>query len=135
MSNADYARACELVRSLPAETVLRIAGMCDGHGIIDPRFVREAGLPEIVVQFVTRQHRSDGTPKGTVFVDGVPVSSLVGIHGLELLRMLADALQIDYPRAIGRGFEAANIQLALRRHLAPALSTGNSQLTTGNSQL
>jgi hypothetical protein len=30
MSNADYAHACELIRSLPAETVLKIAGMCDG---------------------------------------------------------------------------------------------------------
>jgi len=135
MSNADYARACELVRSLPAETVLKIAGMCDGHGILDPRFVREAGLPESVVQLVTRKHRSDGTPKGTIFVDGLPVESLVGIHGLELLGFLADALRIDYPRAIGRGFQAAHIQQALRRHFAPALSTGNSQLPTDNSQL
>jgi len=106
------------IRQLPPATVLRVAGLCDGHGVLDPRAFREAGLPEDVVAHLTHTHRSDGTPKGTLYVRGEPVKALSGVYGLDVLRFLAAALGVDYADAFGRGTEARNIQQALHQHFA-----------------
>jgi hypothetical protein len=70
-----------------------------------------------VVKHLARVHRSDGTPKGAIFVRGQPVKRLEGVYGLELLRFLADALDVQYTHAFGRGTEAARIRQALHEHL------------------
>lgn len=98
------------------ETILRAALRCDGHSILDPKAFLEAGLPAAVVESLTSVYRSDGTPKGTIFVDRQPVEELKGVYGLHALRFLAEALGVEYRDAIGRGFEAQNIQQALQQH-------------------
>lgn len=118
MTRSRYQRICELIRACPPEVIHRAASRCDGHSIFLPQAFLDDGLPQEVVSYLTRSHRSDGTPKGTIFVEGQPVKDLEGIYGLDLLRLLAEALNITYRSAIGRGFEAQNIQSALRQHFA-----------------
>jgi hypothetical protein len=108
-----------LIRGLDADVILRVAGMCDGHGILDPQALIEAGLPEPVVRQHTRTLRSDGTLKGSLFVNGRAVQRLRGVYGLTLLMSLADTLDVAYPERIGRGSQAGVIQSALHRHLTP----------------
>ena len=99
--------------------ILTAAALCDGHSILKPDALADSGLPQEVVGYLTRTYRSDGTPKGTVFVDGRPVAELRGVYGLDALRFFASSLGVEYRRALGRGFEASNIRDALSRHLAP----------------
>lgn len=109
----------ELVKQCEAECILRAAGRCDGHSILKPEALTDAGLPAEVVKHLTSTHRSDGTPKGTIFVSGQAVKELKGVYGLDALRFLARTLGIEYRDAIGRGFEAQNIQQALVAHFKP----------------
>ena len=118
MKKKDFQKLIEQVRALPGETILAAAYRCDGHTIFKPEAFLDAGLPKTVVDYVTHNHASDGSPKGTIFVKGQPVDDLSGVYGLDLLRFLADALGVEYRRAMGRGFEAQNIQSALKLHFA-----------------
>ena len=116
MKKKDLQKLIELVRALPKDVVLKAAYRCDGWTIFKPEAFLDAGLPKEVVDYVTHTHGSDGSPKGTIFVEGEPVKALTGVYGLDLLRFLANALDIEYRRAMGRGFEAQNIQAALKQH-------------------
>ncbi len=113
----DFKKLTEQVCQLPPETILRAAARCDGHGILKPEALTDAGFPAEVVAYLTTRHQSDGSPKGTIFVNGEPVKELTGVYGLDALRFIADALDLKYQRALGRGTEAANIRSALHRHL------------------
>jgi len=109
--------AHRLIRETEPAVLWRVAEMCDGHGIIDPTALIEAGLPAEAVSYFTETLKSDGTPKGTIFVDGQPVDSLIGAYGLRLLEAIAGALDVTYPSFMGRGYQARAIQSALRLHL------------------
>jgi hypothetical protein len=113
-------RCAQIVRALPAEIILKAASRCDGHTIFKPEAFLDVGLPRDVVEHVTRKYTSDGSPKGTIYVEGKAVDQLSGVYGLDLLRFLASALGVEYRSALGRGFEAQNIQAALRQHLVAA---------------
>ena len=108
----------EQVRRCGRRAVLRAAAACDGHTILDPRVLVDAGVPAEVVAHLTRTHRSDGTFKGTILSGGGPVAQVRGVAGLDALRLFADALGVRYRRAYGRGSEAHNIRTALARHFA-----------------
>ena len=125
MKQKDYKKLIEQVRSLPGETILAAASRCDGHTIFKPEAFLDAGLPKEVVDHLTHTHGSDGSPKGTIFVKGEPVKELAGVYGLDMLRFLADALGVEYRRAMGRGFEAQNIHAALRQHFATRKPTAS----------
>jgi len=116
MSKRNSARLAGLVKQCSPEAILRAASLCDGHTIFVPKAFIDAGLPPEVVEHLTTSHTSDGSPKGTIFVGGRAVPELRGVYGLDVLRFLAHALDVDYPRALGRGTEAANIRSALHRH-------------------
>ena len=122
MSISRHQQIANQVRSCAPEIILKAAALCDGHSILKPEALLSAGLLAEVVEHLTTTHRSDGTPKGTLFVAGQAVSELRGVYGLHALRFFATALDVEYRRALGRGFEAANIQNALRRHFAPQQS-------------
>ena len=119
----QYQRAVELVRQCQPEVILRAAARCDGHTIFKPEAFTDAGLPAEVTQLFTRTYKSDGSPKGTIFVKGQPVKTLAGVYGLDLLRFIASALGVEYRQAMGRGFEAQNIQIALRQRLTPLIKS------------
>lgn len=123
MNRKQYQQLVEQVRALPKETILAAAYRCDGHTIFKPEAFLDAGLPQAIVDYVTHSHASDGSPKGTIFVDGQPVKELAGVYGLDLLRFLADSLGVQYASAIGRGFQAQHIQTALKRHFDSAAAT------------
>jgi acyl CoA:acetate/3-ketoacid CoA transferase len=104
------------VRQCDPTIILRAADRCDGHNIMSPQAFVDAGLPQEVVAHLTRTYKSDGTPKGTLFVNGQAVGELRGVYGLDLLKFLAAALGVEYPSAFGRGRQARHIQAALREH-------------------
>lgn len=113
----------EQIRHLPPEVILKAASRCDGHTIFKPEAFTNDGLPEDVVSYITHTYKSNGSPKGTIFVAGEAVKELKGVYGLDLLRLLASALNVTYQSAMGRGFEARNIQHALQQHFASILKS------------
>ena len=118
MNRREFQKLADAVRQCRPEVSLRAAERCDGHSILKPEALADAGSPLAVVEHLTTTHRSDGTPKGTIFIEGQPVEELKGVHGLDVLRFLARALGVEYRDAIGRGFEAPNIRAALRQPFA-----------------
>lgn len=84
----------------------------DGHGLYPPEFyaphfdVRAMGLVDV--------HRSDGTPKGTIFVNGLPVDKLEAVWNLAFLEYLVADAGLPYPDAMGRGFRAQQAVNSLR---------------------
>lgn len=94
---------------------------CDGHSVMRPEFfVNDCGLPPLLVKGVTRYHRSDGTPKGTIFNgQGEALYGLRGVYGLDMLWALARIINADTSGccALGRGFLARQIQNAIRIRL------------------
>jgi hypothetical protein len=108
-----------MVKQCGPETILRAASLCDGHSILKPEAFIEAGIPTAVVEHMTRMYRSDGSPKGTIFVAGKRVKQLRGIYGLAMLRFLASTLEVEYRESFGRGTEARNIQASLHQHFGP----------------
>ncbi len=116
MTAKQRVKLIHAVRDCDGAVLLKAAGLCDGHCILAPQALLDVGLPAAVVEHVTRTYKSDGSPKGTIFVSGQPVAELRGVYGLDLLRFLAEALDVKYRSAIGRGFEAQNIQLALNQY-------------------
>jgi len=117
MGKNQYRLLLEQVKQCSPHAVLRAASLCDGHSILAPQAFIDAGLPAELVAHLTTTHRSDGTPKGSIFVDGRVVEELQGVYGLDVLRFMASALELEYRSALGRGFEAANIRQALTAHL------------------
>ena len=107
----------ELIRCLPSQTILNVARLCDGHTILPPERLIDAGLPNEVVAAVTTTYRSDTTsPKTTIFVDGQPVEQIRGIYSLDLLQRLAGALGVTYRECYGRGSQATAIREAVYEH-------------------
>ena len=119
MNSRQLQKLATEVRAIAPEAILRAVDLCDGHGILNPQALLTAGLPENVVVHLTRTYKSDTRdPKATLFVNGQAVKELTGVYGLEALRFLAWSVGAEYPRALGRGFEARNIQRALHEHFA-----------------
>jgi acyl CoA:acetate/3-ketoacid CoA transferase len=118
MNQRQYARRVKLLNECSPETILKAADRCDGHGILKPEAFVDAGLPAAVIHHLTRTYKSDGSPKGTIFVQGEPVKELSGVYGLDMLRFLASALGVEYAPALGRGLEARRIQAALHQHFS-----------------
>lgn len=117
MSRTTIDTTYRLIRDTDPAVLWRVATMCDGHGILDPRKLVDAGLAAQAVEYFTETLRSDGTPKGTIFVEGKPVDELAGVHGLRLLEAIAHALGVTYQPFMGRGYQAQAIHAALRIHL------------------
>ena len=115
--------AVQLIKQCPPEVILQAASRCDGHTILKPEAFTDVGLPPEITLLFTRTYKSDGSPKGTIFVKGQPVKTLAGVYGLDLLRFIASALGVEYRQAMGRGFEAQNIQIALRQRLTPLIKS------------
>jgi hypothetical protein len=108
-------RLRRLRESAPA-VLARVVEMCDGHNIIDPEALIEAGLDEGLVRGLSQHHYSDGTPKGTLFNErGEPLLFVSGVYGLSLLSDIGSALKLEYPDVLGRGYQARAIKEAFRQ--------------------
>ena len=116
MTRPDYQKLVALIRQTDPQIILRVAGRCDGHTIFKPEAFTDLGLAPEIVEAFTHTHKSDGSPKGSIFVGGQAVQSLKGVYGLDLLEFLAQALDVKYRGCLGRGFQAAAIQQALQAH-------------------
>ncbi len=89
----------------------------DGHGIFLPEYYYNIGLPPEFVDQYIKEHRSDGTIKGTIHNNGVTKSVAIGVYNLDLLRGIASLFQLNYPHYFGRGREATAIIEALKNNL------------------
>lgn len=117
MTKITLDTASRLIRETDPAVLWRVATMCDGHGIINPAALIEAGLPTKAVAYFTETLKCDDTHKGTIFVEGQPVDELAGVYGLRLLEGIASALGVTYQPFMGRGYQARAIQAALRAHI------------------
>lgn len=94
----------------------------DGHGIfrIDA-IVEEHPEIEAIAMWLKqleRKHKSDGTPKGTLFNDrGEPLLFLIGVGCLDVHHALAREMRVTFMEAYGRGTEARRIQTAVLARL------------------
>ena len=103
------------------ELVEKIGG--DGWTI----FRADAGifrnLTDEIRERVVRVHKSDGTPKGSLWDDdGGMIPELNGIYALDLMWVLAEEVKADTTIAaskMGRGFASRALADAIKEKLAP----------------
>lgn len=119
-----YPQALALLAALPKETLLAIANVSrgDGHTLFDPTAFITAGLTVELANFFTVTHKSDGTPKGTIFHKGVIVDQVEGIYGLTVNEAIANALELQIGAFFGRGFRAHALHTVIQHHCAAAAS-------------
>lgn len=117
-----YPQALALLAALPKETLLAIANVSrgDGHTLFDPTAYIAAGLTVELASFFTVTHKSDGTPKGTIFHKGGVVDQVEGIYGLTVNEAIASALELQIGTFFGRGFRAAAFFTAIQHHCQPS---------------
>lgn len=108
---------------LPKETIIKVLDVIggDGHSLFSPAAFIEAGLPKNIVKAFTDVIPSDmRNPKGMIFDhNGRLLSHLKGVYGLHLLGALARSLGAPTSSALGRGFEARQLDKNIRDHLDP----------------
>jgi hypothetical protein len=107
------------LQSVPADALLRAVNACDGHTIVRPEFFthKKIGLPAWFVAPLVQKHRSDGSPKGTIFNDrGEALLGTEGVYMLDFLWHVARFVRADLSgcSAMGRGFLARQLQAAIR---------------------
>lgn len=78
----------------------------DGHELFAPSHYINMGFSEEFVKGYVKEFTSDGTPKGTIFVDGKTVKKLTGIYNLQFVEGLVRTLDLEMPNKMGRGFQA-----------------------------
>jgi hypothetical protein len=103
---------------LTHDMVVRVLKICggDGHGIYKAESF--SFLPEEFLKPLIVVHRSDRTPKGSIYdQDGSRVPHLKVVYSLDLLRKVADDQEVKYRPAFGRGTVARRITEALDEKL------------------
>ena len=98
--------------ALPSETVLGIIEHLggDGHGLYDPQFLTELGVPEELVERVTTTYKSDGSYKGSIFdPNGDVIPETTAVYSLDLYRRISGDMGLPGSSALGRGFEAREL--------------------------
>ena len=113
-----YPDALNALAALPKETLLAIANVArdDGHSLFDPTAYIAAGLTVELASFFTQIHKSDNTPKGTIFNKGGIVPQVEGIYGLTVNEAIANALKLNIGTFHGRGFRARALHTAIQHH-------------------
>lgn len=94
----------------------------NGWEIWHPEMFTEMGFSEKSLPI--REHRSDGSPKGTITNGGEILKSVKGVYNLDFLYRLGAFLDADYEGKLGRGSQARAITAAvlpiLEKRLAEA---------------
>ena len=77
----------------------------DGHTIFPPSEYEGFDISDLITT-----HKSDGTPKGTIFAyDGSIMEEVKGVYNLTFLYRLASDLGLEYRSCMGRGSQARAI--------------------------
>lgn len=82
----------------------------DGHTLFAPEFYEPHFTKEELKDLI-QIHKSDGSPKGTIFADdGSVIDKVEAIYNLNFLYWVCARLEIDKsPRAQGRGSQAQEL--------------------------
>lgn len=102
------------------ELVDKIGG--DGWTIFNAEDELFDNLSDDIRKRATKTHKSDGSPKGSIWVDGEIKPQMEGIYALDLMWILAEEVGADVERAGmmgGRGFCSMALAEAINRKLAP----------------
>jgi|TARA_Y100000310_G_scaffold45214_1_gene42171 hypothetical protein len=103
------------------ELVEKIGG--DGWTIFRADAEMFSNLTDEIRERVTRVHKSDGSPKGSLWDDdGGIIPELLGIYALDLMWVLAEEVKADTTIAaskMGRGFASRALADAIVEKLAP----------------
>ena len=95
----------------------------DGHSLYAADADFFAGMPKEIMESVTHTHKSDGTYKGTIFVNGEAVEEMHGVYGLDILWKVANEIGADTSLAggmVGRGSQARALTQAIREKIGDA---------------
>lgn len=93
----------------------------DGHTLFRPEFYAPYfSEDELKKARLIQTHKSDGTPKGTIFAsDGSVVPELKGVYNLSFLYWVAGRVGVTkYVRAEGRGSQASELVGYIREAVA-----------------
>lgn len=89
----------------------------DGWSILKPEFFLDKGIDAELVERLTYTHKSDGSPKGTIFNEqGQALLHLKGIHTLSFLDALGRVFGVSSSK-MGRGFQARELSEGLLKVL------------------
>ena len=123
----ELAKIC---RAIPQEVF--IDTFCDGHTIWDPERFHKMGFPvEYIKQFVFKE-KSDGTSKGTIYVNGEAVAELEGVTSLSVLHDLAQRFGLhqaikNSDGMMGRGFRVQALARPMYEWLHKEFKGGNHE--------
>lgn len=112
---------------LPAETIINIIDHLggDGHGLYDPQFLTQLGVPEELIKRVTITHKSDGTYKGSIFnPDGSVVKEMTAVYSLDLYQIINSDLGLPSSKMLGRGSEARELHRQIKQFVANESGNG-----------
>lgn len=106
-------------KDLPAEVLLKVSDMCDGHSIFRPDSFTKLGVPDALISEYIRDYKSDtSNAKSTIFDgSGKVLSKLSGISGLTVLEAINYDLGLPGSRKMGRGFRADECRDQIYKYL------------------
>lgn len=95
-------------KDLPAETLLKVINLCDGHSIFHAETFVKLGVPDALIAKYVRDHRSNTKDfKSTIFdSSGKVLPKLRGVYGLTVLEAINYDLGLAGSSKMGRGFRA-----------------------------
>lgn len=86
----------------------------DGHSIYDPKLLTGAGMPAEFAEAYSQEHKSDGSPKGSIESGGAIVPSLRGVYSLSFYRRMCELYGVpSLTHCLGRGSEARELHRRL----------------------
>jgi len=118
----QYREVEQLILDTDPMILLECCNRCDGHTIFKHQMFLELGLDERITKFIAQTHTSaaNGDPKHdiTSTQDGRPIEQCYGVYGLQFLRLIANAFDLEWEGALGRGTEARRMQEAIQKHFS-----------------
>jgi len=98
-------------REIPHDAIKALIEMGEGHSLLRPAALVEAGFPADIIASFTGTHLPD------YFPDGTKGKEVRAVYDLHLLCALADDLGVEYFHADGRGRRFRQASAALTEYL------------------
>jgi hypothetical protein len=109
----------KMIRALTIEQIMKALDYIDGdgHTVFKYSALIECGWPEETALAVCTEQTSDGSWKGSIWgKDGKMIKECFGWYSLDLLYAIARSFDVKFGSCMGRGFQAREIDRALRAH-------------------